>query len=171
MIPQQIGGYTAPRPGEVDHPTGAEVRLERYRARGYAVGIVVQWRVSMRAGVRRHAESRDVDRTVRIEMPRAFFAVGCVTRPDGDAGCQRRADVPQLFHTGACGARERLRASARIRSGRALHLRRVLAAGCESVALGAQVHDLLHLEVLLGQQVPEAPPSRIVEKLEEVKVI
>ncbi|MCY1305824.1 hypothetical protein D9M70_556500 [compost metagenome] len=79
----------------MDDPAGAEVGSQVHGADGRAIGVVVQRRVGMGTGMRRQGDAADVDRTVLVDPPAAFFLERRIARPGRGTAVQWRADIPQ----------------------------------------------------------------------------
>jgi hypothetical protein len=93
---RQVGDlHDALRGAGVDHQAFAQVGIKVDRGDVGAVGRIVQRRVAMRARMRAHGHSSDVDGGAVFHPPAAFECEGGVAGPHRQARAQRLADVPE----------------------------------------------------------------------------
>ncbi len=81
----------------VDHPAGAEIGREIDGADGRAVRVVVQWRICVRADVRRQRDLAHVDRTAGRDRRGPALLVGGVAGEDGRAFVHGWGNVPETL--------------------------------------------------------------------------
>ena len=78
----------------MDHAAWADVGVERHMAGRFALRIVMQWRIGVRAHMRRERDRRHVDRAARRDRGVPLLRVFGVAGEDGRADLHGCGDVP-----------------------------------------------------------------------------
>ena len=78
----------------VHHQAFADIRIERDARDVGRSRRIMQRRIAMRARMRAHGHSSNIDRRAVFHLPRALEGETGIARPDGQTGAQRLRDIP-----------------------------------------------------------------------------